>query len=192
MKTIKTLEKEIVPIVTKAQKVIITSTEDLTRATTMLSELNKASDTVEDTKLGITKPLNASLKATRELFKPIEDKLESAITTIRSAMTKYQTQLVWEQKIEQEKIAKRVEKGTLKVETAVKKMEELDTAVDKVVTESGSLTFMEVEKFEVVDITKLPFDYLLPNEVKIRQALKAGIKLEGVRYWTEQIPRNSR
>ncbi len=70
-------------------------------------------------------------------------------------------------------------------------MENLDKPVDKVNTQSGKISFKEVEKFEVEDISKLPIEYHLADEVAIRNAMKANIHLEGVRYYKEQVPINN-
>ena len=85
-----------------------------------------------------------------------------------------------------------MESGKIGIDKAVDKLAQIDRVDKKVETDSGSTSFVEHQCFEVVDITKLPTDYLLPDEVKIRASMKLGTKLPGVRYYTEQRPRNSR
>lgn len=53
------------------------------------------------------------------------------------------------------------------------------------------LTFTEVAKFEVIDKTKLPMEYLVPDEVrigKVVRALKTEANIPGVRVWMEKQP----
>lgn len=167
---------------------------DMEQATSVLSRLNKFSDDLKKEKEKVTKPLNAALKAERARFAPLEDVLESSIATLRKNMGAYQTEQIRIQRIEEQKIADRIGsgKGKLKIETAITKIDAVAKPETKVVTDSGSVRFTEMKKFEVVDITKLPHEFLLPDMVAIRAAMKEGKELTGVRYWTEQVPVNTR
>ena len=170
----------------------ITDASSLTGATELLSKCNKYLDALTKDKEALTKPLNETLKGIRAKYKPTEDMLNESIASIRKEMTRYQTALIEKQRKEQEKIAERVAKGTLKMETGLKKLESMPVVANKTTTEEGSVKFREVECFEVVDITKLQQEYILPNETAIRVAMKAGIKVDGVRYYKEMVPVNSR
>lgn len=193
-KEVKVLEKEITPFVKKAEGLVISDAKGMKSATEILSQMNKYADQVKEKKESVTKPLNAALKAARALFAPLEDKLESGISEIRSAMSSYQTEQKRIAKEEEDKIAARVGegKGKLKVETAVKKMSEIDKPEDSVSSDSGMVKFKTVKKFKVMDVTILPHEYILADEVKIRKAMLAGIELPGVEYFTEEVPSNFR
>lgn len=169
----------------------IVDEQTMTNATEILSQANKyLKDLVAD-KETMTKPINESLKAIRAKYKPLEIKLEGIIANIRASMTSYQTEQIKLQKIEEEKIAERVAKGTLKAETGIKKMEAMDKPVEKVATESGKISFKEVEKFEITNLAEIPIEYHLADETAIRNAMKANIHLPGVKYYTEQVPINN-
>ena len=193
-KEVKVLEKEITPFVKKAEGIVITDAKGMKSATEILSQMNKYADQVKERKETVTKPLNAALKAARALFAPLEDKLDDGISQIRKAMTNYQTEQRRIEKEEEDRIAARVGegKGKLKVETAVKKMSEIDRADKNVAADSGSVKFKTVKKFEVMDVTLLPHEYIVADEVKIRKAMLADIELPGVRYFTEEVPSNFR
>jgi len=117
-----------------------------------------------------------------------------AITIVRNVMTAYQTAMVKKQKEEENRIANRVGegRGKLTAETAVRKLEAMEAVEENVSTDVGSVQFRNIRKFEVVDITLLPKDYILPNEMKIREAMKSFTHVPGVRYYEEQVPYNSR
>lgn len=191
-KEIQVLEKEIDPIVGKAGKIVIKTADDMPRAVEMLSLINQYSDTVQEKKETITKPLNLTIKNVRAMFKPLEDKLETAIGGIRQAMTKYQTEEVAKQRVEEAKIAARLQKGNIKLETAVKKMDEVEKAPSSVETDSGVVKFKTIKKFRVVDKTIVPMEYLVVDEVAVRKAMLAGIEVKGVQYHEEQVPMNFR
>lgn len=187
-------EKQIDIYLKEAHSLKIETPEGMRSATVFLSNLNKANDKVTAEKEKVTKPLNEALRAERNRWKPVETKLAEAIALVRGVMTKYQTESVKKQKEEEAKIAARVGegKGHLTAETAVRKMEEIEAPEEVVATEAGSVQFRSVMKFEVMDITMLPKEFLLPNEVKIRENMKQGNTIPGVRYYEEQVPYNSR
>ena len=191
---VKGLEKEVVPFIKKAESILIASASDMSKASETLSVINKYADTVKSQKESVTKPINASLKAIRALFAPLEDKLDGAVSSIRSAMITYQTEQKRIADAEAKKIADRIGegKGKLKIETAVAKMEAIDRPEEKIVVESGSVKFRTDKKFEIMDVTLVPIEYHEIDLVKVRTAMKAGIELPGVRYYEEQIPVNSR
>jgi len=192
--SVKTLEKEIVPFVEKAEKVTIKNAQDMEQAAEILSNVNRYADNVKKSKESITKPISESLKNIRALFSPLEDRLGSVIEGIRTAMSVYQTEQKRIADEEAAKIAARVGdgKGKIKIETAISKIDAIEKPEKRVVTETGSVRFTTVPCFEVMDVTLLPADYILANEVKIRTAMKAGIQIPGVRYYTEERPVNNR
>jgi hypothetical protein len=171
----------------------IRSNEDMKKATVLLSNLNKYGDKVMEMKEKLTKPINESLKAIREMFKPVEV-YKGMIETIRSRMSVWQTSEINRMRSEEAKIAARVGegKGKLRIETAVKKMDAIDKVEKEVATDQGLVQFREVKKFRVPDISKLAIEYHMVDEKKIQDTMKNGIELIGVEYYTEQIPVNYR
>lgn len=188
------LEKKVSPLVTKAEELVIESPKDMEVATEMLSKLNKLGDAAEEEKNKVMRPALDVVAAERKRWKPLETVLEGAIGIIRKKMSAYQTEA---KRIADEK-AKAIEarigegKGKLKLDTAVAQIDALDTPEEKVMTGAGSVKFRTDKKFEVVDISKLPVEYLLANEVAIRTAMKDGKEVPGVRYFTEEVPINHR
>lgn len=183
--------EQLQPEIESIGNIKIVDEQSLTKATEVLSQANKYAKQLEEDKQKITKPINDALKEIRARYKPLENKLEDIILNIRKSMTSYQTEQMRLQKIEEEKIANRVAKGTLKVETGIRKLEELPQTADKIATQSGKISFKTVKKFEVIDITLIPHKYLIVNETAIRDAMKAGIELPGCKYFEEQVPINN-
>ncbi len=191
---IKVIEKEINPMLLKASKLTIKGVDDMKEATEYLSQLNIAKDRVVDRMETITKPAKEVIKSAEAVWKPFINAVKEAIEDIREKMSDYQTQSILKAREEEAKIANRIGegKGKLKLETASNKIAEIEKPEAKINVESGSLKFREDQCFEVEDISQLPQEYLLANEIKIRSALKAGIKLKGVRYYTKMVPINTR
>ena len=61
----------------------------------------------------------------------------------------------------------------------------IDQKVEAPVSDNFKTITKKVQKFEVVDKTKLPPAYLIPNEVEIRRAVLRGEEIPGVRVWEE-------
>lgn len=183
--------EQLQPEIESISNIKIVDEQSLTKATEVLSQANKYAKQLEEDKQKITKPINDALKEIRARYKPLENKLEDIILNIRKSMTSYQTEQMRLQKIEEEKIANRVAKGTLKAETGIRKLEELPQTADKISTQSGKISFKTVKKFEVIDITLIPHKYLIVNDTAIRDAMKAGIELPGCKYFEEQVPINN-
>lgn len=188
------LRKKIETIAEQVEKFEIKSSDDMTEAVKVLSQMNQYADSVKEKKELLTKPLNTALKAARAMFDPLEDVYEGAIEMLRSKMTKWQTEQV---RIKNEKelaIANRVKegKGFLSVETAVKKMAQITPVEKEVATDQGLVQFREVKRYEVMDMTLLPMEFHMANDSLIGKAMKEGKELSGVRYYTEQVPVNYR
>lgn len=194
MKQLTPLKKKIDTLALEARTLSINNQKDMEKATILLSNINKYVDSIKEQKETLTKPINTALKNIRTMFKPLEVTYEEAITVIRHQMTLYQTQAVLEARRAEDNIASRVKegRGNLSLSKAVERLAEIDRPEKEVATDAGLVQFAEVKCFEVVDLSLLPITYHLPDEVAIRKAMKEGTELQGVRYWTEQQPRNYR
>lgn len=181
-------------IINKVKSLDIVDSSSMETATEMLSQLNKTSDRITEETEKVTRPLLDALNAERKRWKPSLDLLKESIDIVRSKITKYQTEARKLAQIEEEKIAARVGegKGKLKIETAVAKIENIDRPDSKVATDSGSISFKTVIRFEVLDLDAIPNEYLQVDEVRVRQVLKEGKEIPGIRMFTEEIPINRR
>ncbi len=188
------IKKELSPIVEKAKGIKIINEKDLLEATEMLSQVNKIKDKITLEKEKVVVPLNEALKAERARWKPAEDVYKEAIEVLREKMSKYQTEIVLLSRKEEAKIANRVGegKGKLKLETAVKKISELDTVLDEVISDSGSVKFREDKVLKITDEGKIPDKYFVLNEKALLADLKAGIEVAGATLEVKMIPLNYR
>lgn len=193
-KEVAILEKEVTPTVNDALTIVIENGKDMMSATEILSTLNKYGDIVKEKKEAITKPLNASLKAVRDMFRPLEEKIAEPIAHVRGEMSRYQMEEMERVRKEEQKLVNRIGdgKGKLQFETAGRKMEEIERPDAVVEGKTGSIKFREDQDFEVMDMTLLPIEYVVADMVKIRRDMKDGKKVAGVRYFTKMTPVNSR
>lgn len=193
------LQKELVPIEKtvalvskKVADLVIKDAETMATASEYRSQLKDYVKSIKEKKAEVLDPLNEALKKFKSMFKPLEDKCEANLEIIDSKMIAFQTAKIEKERQEEAKIVAKIESGKIDMDKAVDKLAKIDRVEKKVETDSGSTSFVEHPCFEVENMATLPIEYHLADEVKIRAAMKAGIRLPGVRYWTEQRPRNSR
>lgn len=173
---------------------VIKDKDDMLKATETLSKLNVLMDRLVEEKEKITKPLNEALKEVRGKYKPVETVLESEIERIRNVMSVYQTEQVRLEKVEEAKIANRVGegKGKIKIETATKKMSEIERVDNVVSSDVGTVKFRTDKILKVVDINLIPDEYFDLNESKLLKALKAGVVVAGAVLEDKLVPINNR
>ena len=186
------ITKEVSPIVLKATSLKITDTITLSQSAEFLSQCNKYLDGITSEKKKITDPINAALKEVRLRYKPVEDNLNEAITSLRTEQSRYATAERAKQLADETKIAARVAKGTLKIETAVNKLSVMDKPENQVTTDNGMVKFRDKQTLKITDITKIPRQFLIPNESAILESLKAGNKVGGCEIEILSIPVNYR
>lgn len=160
----------------------------LTSASKILSRIKATQKLVKEKKEGITKPLNKALENVRELFRPIETSCKEAEGIVKGKMVEYSDKVKEENRIATEKLAKRVEKGTMKVETAANKITELETAPEQVHNEIGAAQFRIEREVVVEDESKIPTQYWVLDMVKVRKDVLgnaskgiAPLKIPGVK-----------
>jgi len=193
-------------IVTMAGTYQVTTADQYTAAGQELTRIAGAQKKLEAVRMAITRPMDAAKKAVLDFFREPEAKLETAKNTIKRAMIAYdneQRRIAEENQRKadeaarkererlEEKARKAAESG--KVEKAAQLEARAQTVVAPVVSREppkvSGIKYLDQWKFEVTDPAKVPREYLMVDESKIRkvvQALKSDTKIEGVRVWSEK------
>ena len=161
----------------------------LQSATSTLSQLNQSLDRVTEHKELKTKPINQALKQIRQDYKPIETLLDEAIQSLRYKITAYATL--------QDQLAKQQEQKILEDkrttnDTKIQKLSEIQKLEPKIKTEAGSISFVSLKKYRVIDITQIPIEFMQPNDTAISLAMERGQKISGIEFYEEKSLRNYR
>lgn len=158
----------------------VSSSADIERGEELLREIKRFENRFTDEKGLITKPLMKGLSAVRDLFKPLESGLSDAKKIIKEKMLAYtieQDEIIAAQ---QAKIESRVEKGTMRADTAAGKLEAIDASKVK----SNVRT---VVKVRVVDEDSIPRQFMMPNLPLITEGiLRHGEVIPGVEKFEEK------
>ena len=187
----KSLSLTVITIEGEVQNLVITSDEDMAKAGTMLTNVNITADKVKEEKEKVTVPLNEALKAEKSRWEPIETVCKSIILTLRTKMKDYNDAVAAKAKLDAERITARVEKGTMKPETAVAKLQAQPEANKVIDTGAGSIQWMNVQRLVIDDINLIPHEYFDLNEPRLKAALKLGA-IPGAHMITEKIVKNTR
>lgn len=181
------LKAQVTRLENEANEVIITTPEENASATNLKAKLNETKKQIKERKEEITKPLNAALSSARALFAPLEEQYEKAEKTLAGKLIAYKQKVEAETRAAEAKLAARVEKGTMKLETAERKIEELPTVQKTVQTDHGRVQFRKIKKVRITNQNLIPDQYWVIDEVKLRKDILAGIAVPGAELYEEEI-----
>lgn len=162
----------------KIVKLEINGTTDLEQCQSILAYNKELGKEIQAKKEAITKPLNASLKEVRALFKPLEDKLDEVEKIVKGAMLDFKRKLDEERKAEILKMQESDEQEpTAEMIATAKVMETIKTR--------------KVKKLNIIDQNLIPDFYWIPNEQMIFDTLKTGGHVLGCELIDEEIVINN-
>jgi len=160
-------------------RIKVNSQPTLAQAKTSLSEVKEIKKVITEKKDSVVKPLNEALKNTRALFKPIEDKVEVIESYLKGEILKYNTKLLEEQRKREAEAQAKIQAGAT-FEEATKSIERVEKKIESIPTR-------KIKRLKIVDETLIPRQFLVPNEVAIKEALLAGEKVSGCELVEEEI-----
>lgn len=171
-----------------AASFVIKSQEDLEKGTDLLHAVKTAEKKIMERKEEITRPLMRALASARDLFKPFEVGFQEANKTIKVKMAAYLAEEELRIAEERARVLRRAEKGTIRQDTAIKKLENLNGVPTGAEGVKGKIQIRNVSKIRVVDETLIPREYMVPDITKIAEAvLRQGVEIPGVEKYTEKI-----
>jgi len=174
-KEIVAVEKEISPLQSAVSSIVIKTPEDYTKAVELGGAIKKALKFVTGKKESLTKPLNEALKNARDMFRPFETSLDGMESELKRKMIDFKN----EEEKKRLAIEARVEKGTMKQETAINKVQEMTQKTERSDTGAKATeTYNTV--YEVVDKSLIPLQFLVPDMVAIKQSFKDGVPVAGI------------
>src|SRR3990167_1978201 len=116
----------------------ITTDEELGLVADEIKKIKTLQKYIEQEKDKLVDPAKAIIAEAKDKYDPFIKKCQNAEIVLKERARAYMTQKEQKRIEDEKKIAARVEKGTLKIETAVKKLEALPEAQNTVRSEQGS------------------------------------------------------
>lgn len=110
------VQAESAQLATVAASFVIRSSEQFTDATTELTRIKAAQKRLDETRKGLTRPLDESKKRIMDLFRPMADRLDEAERAIKNAVVEYQRKLEAIRREEQRKADEAARKERARLE----------------------------------------------------------------------------
>lgn len=159
---------------------VVKTDEDLARASDITKRTIDLRKRIEKEKEDYTKPARDIIAKANTIYNPYIQSCKDAEMSLKRMSTDYMVEREKKRKEEEAKIAKKLEEGKIKKqETALRHIEALPEAPRSVQGASSTMRLRMVKKLEIIDAAKLPREYLVPDMVKIKKALDAGIDVAG-------------
>lgn len=156
-------------------------------ATGQFRQLKEMEKGLEAKKKEITSPLNQALKKVRDLFRPLEERLENAIVLSRNALDIYNKKVQAELEAKRERLEAKVEDGAMSEVKANRLMAKAGTT-----SGVGIIPTRKMKVVKIEDEEKIPDMYWTLNISLIRQTLMEGKKVPGAKLVEEEIVGNFR
>ncbi len=190
-KELDVVKKDISLLERKATQMVVTSKEEEEEAAKISGRLKEIGSQIKAQKESITKPANEALKNARLLFKPLEEAYEGALQIVNSKILSYKQKVREEALKEEAKIAQDLESGKIKkIETAERKIENIERVDNTTKTEEGGVQIRKVRKVRIINETLIPRNYLVPDMVAIRRDALGGQEIAGVEVFEEETLAN--
>ncbi len=182
------LKVEVSELEKQAIKSEITTPEQNVLVTALKAKLKEIGKRIKERKEKITKPLNEALRSARSLFAPIEAQYEAADIIVGRKLLDYKQKIEAENMANEAKIAARVEKGTMRLDTAEKKIEAMPQIQKMTNTEHGRVQFRKIKKIRITNENLLPEKYWVIDMVELRKdALNTPyIQIAGCEVYEEE------
>jgi len=148
----------------------VTNDEELGEVADKIKGVKTLAKFVKQQKEKYTEPAKAIIAEARTMYDPMIKECQNAEIVLKGRANSYMSEKERLRIEKEKKIADRVERGTLKVETAMKKVEALPEISKTVKTDTGSkLQQAKRRVAKIVDPTLIPKEYWVVDEVRVRR-----------------------
>ena len=178
------LEKKVDSALALSQTIEINDDKALVKGIDFLKNIKTVGKAIKQQKDKLLIPARDVVTGIREMFRSTEDNYAEAEKNVKKKILTYNLKVEEANRIKEEKIVARVEKKTLKPETAVRKMEEIKEAPTQ--GKVGKVAMRTVRKVEITDEAVIPRKYLSLNMVLIRKDALAGVEIPGTKVVEEK------
>lgn len=163
------IKKKVSGAIKAATDINITTDEEMAEAGVTQVNIKQLQKYLTQEKKKQLDPANETVKAIKAFWAPLEIQVEDALAIISKALVQYHDKVEAERKKKEEKVIARQEEGKISEGTAVKKLEKIGEEKKTMHTGAGSVTFSKIKQIRVIDASKIPMHYLVPDMVRIRR-----------------------
>lgn len=150
-------------------KAVVTNDEELAGVSDKIKAVKMLKKFIEEQKDKLVAPAKAIIAEAREKYDPFIKECENAEITLKQRAGKFMDEVDAKRRADEAKLAARVEKGTMKPETAAAKIEAMPEVPKAVQTTSSTLRRQVRRVVQIVDPTLVPDEYWIIDEVRVRK-----------------------
>jgi len=162
----------------------VTTDEELAVVADKIKSIKQLAKGIKDFKDKFVAPAKAIIDQAKGTWDPLIKECDNQEIVLKERAKRYMLDKEEKRRAEEAKIAARVEKGTMKPETAMRKMEALPEASKTVRTDNGSGLRMSKRKVaKIQDPSLVPDEFWVIDEVRVRREA-----LEREKYGKDTIP----
>ena len=160
------LEKQAAPALKKVSTLVVNDADSYKLAGELMKSVKDVAKIAKEREDQFTVPLNKLLTDIRSLFKPFRDNVKLVEQDTKEKMLQY----IESTKKEVKKLEQQFDNGEIK---------KVSTLVSKTAALQVSSNIRRVWEAVPVNVEQTPREYLVPDEAKIKEALKCGRKVKG-------------
>jgi len=181
-KEIQTLEKQVSPLVKKANSYLIDSVQAIEDASGFLRKVKDVENSIEKKRLELTQPLNQSLKAINLMFGQIKKPLEEARRLLTGKILNWK--IAEQQRLAKEEARRRaIQEAHEKAGHEVKAPVVLERPDNKI----GNTQTVKVWTYDIVDFSQLSDNYKIINPVAVNSAIRNGVRdIKGLKVYQKE------
>lgn len=191
------IKDQIEALCKEGTEMVITDNDSFAHAGEFLRKIKQAQKQVDDTRKGMTRPLDESKKKIMDLFRPVEQRIEKLELSIKGSLMVYQAEIDRKIRIEREELDRKNAEEMAQKQKDAEFFGESGVDIEPSTAESMPVNVAPVAvgistktvwAFEIVDESKLPREMLSADEKKIRAAVEFGMRnVPGLRIFEKQI-----
>lgn len=180
------IKKNITTAVENSNALQITDVKGIEKASDILNGIATISKSIKAEKNRIVGPAKEIIAWAKEKFGPLEKECEEAETIIKKKMIDFDKIEEERKKKEIEEISEKALSGEIDIDKIPEKTKELEP-VSSYSGNKGSVQFKKLNKVHIIDLSKIPLKYLIPNEKLIKEDILEGIEVPGAEIVIEKI-----
>ncbi len=179
-KSIALVKEQATKAIDAVKKTKIKNDEDLQGATEIIVKVAKVGKMLKAKEKKQVDPAKATLQAIKDFWRPFIDANAEARSTLERAILDYRAKIAKKNEAKREKIADKVEEGTTSFDKGAQQIQKVQDVQKTQHTAEGKTMTRKIKEVQIVDESKLPREYLMPDKIKINAAAKGGVEIPGV------------
>lgn len=160
---------------------------DLTVASDLIKKVKQLGKFIEQEKDKFVAPAKAIIAVAKTKYDPAIKECDNAEVILKGRVRVFMDEQDRVRRESEAAIAKKLEDGRIKPETAVKKFEALPEAPKTVIADNSGIRRSMKKVAKIVDASLIPDEYWVLDEVKVRKVALAGVAIPGVVVEEESV-----